>query len=573
MILLHRLTEYADRLDDLPPTAYTKIAIPWLIYLNEDGQLLNFIPTSSGKKRDRGKEFMVPNPDAKSKRAFGIRPNLLADRADYALGVCKDERKKERTKKLHQAFVELVQECLDATGEPAVAAVLRFLKDVDRGTIAIPAEITPDQRITFRVEDQLVVDLPSIWNFWLQRNFPAGEASFRCIVCGCSCQPVKRHPGAVKGIPGGQPSGLALVSANKKAFESYGLEESLIAPTCYTCAERYLKAINRLLESEANRYRVGSLVYLFWTKGEGFSPVSLFQTADPEEVKALIESVERGREYTAIDEEAFYATAFSASGGRVVVRRWLETTVGEVRQQIARWFRLQRIVESNGEEGRPIPLYNLAASLYHDPSKDMYPNVPRVLLDVALAGGPLPDWMLFQAVKRNRVEQCVTRPRAALIKMVLLSQKSIEGDGQMEALDLQNRDPAYLCGRLLAKLEAVQREAMPGIRETVVDRFFGTASSAPASVFGRLLRGAQSHLGKLRKNKPGTYHALQEQLGEIQARLTTFPKVLTLEQQGLFALGYYHQQAADRAAARAHRQSLEGTNKNKLLNSKEVIQK
>lgn len=60
----------------------------------------------------------------------------------------------------------------------------------------------------------------------------------------------------------------------------------------------------------------------------------------------------------------------------------------------------------------------------------------------------------------------------------------------MVQLDPDNPNSAYRCGRLLAVLEAVQRLAIPGIKATVVDRFFGTASSAPASVFGRLVRGA-----------------------------------------------------------------------------------
>jgi CRISPR-associated protein Csd1 len=184
------------------------------------------------------------------------------------------------------------------------------------------------------------------------------------------------------------------------------------------------------------------------------------------------------------------------------------------------------------------------------------PNVLKALLQTALKGGPLPLWLLFQAVQRNRAEQGVTRNRAALIKMVLLSQRDhINVEDAMEKLDSNNYDSAYLCGRLFALLEAVQRAAIPGINTTITDRFFGTASSAPASVFGRLLRGAQAHLGKLRKERPGTYEALQRRLEEVQTGLTTFPKTLTLEEQGLFSLGYYHQRAADRAAAIAYRQA------------------
>lgn len=121
----------------------------------------------------------------------------------------------------------------------------------------------------------------------------------------------------------------------------------------------------------------------------------------------------------------------------------------------------------------------------------------------------------------------------------------------MVQLDSNHPSPAYRCGRLLAVLEEVQRLAVPRAKATIVDRFFGTASSAPASVFGRLLRGAQPHLAKLERDRPGAYHALQSRLEEVQAGLTGFPRTLTLEDQGLFALGYYHQRAFDRAQARA----------------------
>src|SRR5262249_55647006 len=122
-------------------------------------------------------------------------------------------------------------------------------------------------------------------------------------------------------------------------------------------------------------------------------------------------------------------------------------------------------------------------------------------------------------------------------------------------LNLTNQDSAYLCGRLLAILEAVQRAAIPGVNATITDRFFGSASTAPASVFPRLLRGAQAHLSKLRNERPGTCEALKRMLEEVQVGLAAFPKTLTLEQQGFFSLGYYHQCAADRAAARAYRQA------------------
>ena len=127
----------------------------------------------------------------------------------------------------------------------------------------------------------------------------------------------------------------------------------------------------------------------------------------------------------------------------------------------------------------------------------------------------------------------------------------------MVQIDPENKSPAYLCGRLLAVLESVQYAAIPGANTTITDRFFGTASSAPASVFGRLVRGAQPHLSKLRRDRRGTYEALRKRIEEILGGLKTYPKTLTLEQQGVFGLGYYHQLAADRAARLAFRESHE----------------
>jgi CRISPR-associated protein Csd1 len=161
----------------------------------------------------------------------------------------------------------------------------------------------------------------------------------------------------------------------------------------------------------------------------------------------------------------------------------------------------------------------------------------------------------------------VSHPQAALVKMVLLSQQDAEQQEEGEELmsklvqlDSENRDPAYLCGRLLAVLEEAQWAAMGRVNATIIDRYFGTASSAPASVFGRLLTGAQAHLSTLRRDWPAKGQSLQKRLEEVQAGLQSFPRTLTLAQQGLFMLGYYHQRAADRAERLSRRRSAaEGT--------------
>jgi len=71
------------------------------------------------------------------------------------------------------------------------------------------------------------------------------------------------------------------------------------------------------------------------------------------------------------------------------------------------------------------------------------------------------------------------------------------------SLDLDNREPGYLLGRLLAVIDHVQQDALGGVNATLVDRYYGSASSTPAVVFPGLLRRSQHHFAKLRKESPG----------------------------------------------------------------------
>jgi CRISPR-associated protein Csd1 len=535
---------------------YIKTRIRWIMDLNASGKLLGFVATSSGGtgKKDRGKEFEAPHVG----RASGVAAKLLADNAEYLLGIRRAKSKPDRVAECHQDFVNLVRACAESTGEPTVNAVLTFLQQTDAKNLSLPQDFDPTDILTFRVDGQLPIELDSVKHFWASRSSVTEEgdgleqkasAVSQCLICGRSRPAVKRLPFKIKRIPGGQTSGNALISANVPAFESYGLEASLIAPTCQECGERFSKALNSLIEGAPTHIAIDPILYVFWTKEEaGFNVASLLQNPEPEEVKELIGSVFGGKAAAVgLDLTPFYAAALSASGARVAVRDWIDTTLGNAKRNISRYFVLQRIVDRDGSEGRPIGLYALAASTVRDARRELPPNVPKVLLNTALKGGPLPTWLLYEAVKRNRAEQGVTRPRAALIKMVLLSQSALNQEENMEQLDTGNTNPGYICGRLMGVLEAVQRAAMPGVNATITDRFFGTASSAPASVFPRLVRGAQAHLTKLRKEKRGAFEASQRRLEEVMAQLPSFPRVLTLEEQGLFSLGYYHQCAADRA--------------------------
>jgi CRISPR-associated protein Csd1 len=566
-MFLERLNEYASRLD-LPPTLYARSAVRYIITLDGEGRLLAPAPvdTADPSRREarRGEEYLVP----RVKRTVAVRPLLLADNAEYTLGLAREGSSAERVAACHAAYRELLERCAAATGEPAVRAVCAFLAGDGREALALPEDLDAGASIAFRVAGQFVHDLPAVRAFWAEVNAPDedGDAAPRmvCIVCGRERPVLRRLQTNIKGLPGGQTSGTSIISANAPAFESYGLEASLIAPTCASCGERFTIALNHLLRDPTAHLTMGGAALVCWTREEHpFNPFTFLAEPDPQAVLQLVEGIRAGRRPAPVDDTAFYAATLSGSGGRAVVRDWLDTTVAEAKRHLALWFARQQIVGEWGEPPEPIGIYALAACTVRDAKKDLAPPTMRALWRTALTGAPLPPALLAQALARARVQERrpdgrpaprVTRARAGLIRLALAGH--IVGSGTqgtedtMVQLEPTNPSPAYQCGRLLAVIEEAQRQAIPGANATVVDRFYGTASSAPASVFGRLLRGVQPHLAKLKRDRPGAYVALQSRLEEIQSNLGAFPRVLGLEEQGLFALGYYHQRAADRAASR-----------------------
>ena len=95
---------------------------------------------------------------------------------------------------------------------------------------------------------------------------------------------------------------------------------------------------------------------------------------------------------------------------------------------------------------------------------------------------------------------------------------------------------------LFSVLEALQQSANPGINATIRDRYFNSACATPAQVFPTLIKLAQNHLNKL---DDGLSIYYDKRMSDLCGRLTeSLPKHLTLEEQGVFQLGYYHQRQA-----------------------------
>lgn len=537
-MLLQRLIEHADRLAP-QPVNYTKKQVTWVAEIDREGRWIG----TGFVKLDKGREYIVPYIERSGKTP---PPILLFDKPEFALGVVigndKNDVDQQKATAKHQSFTRLVEECASQTSSADVLAVLTALNLTDRPQV--PKEMKSGDWILFRVQGQFPTDDRAVQRFWAARTARSTQSGdFMCVGCGQACTPEDRHRIPIP-LRGGHGKGTKLISANDPAYASYGLTESLIAPTCADCVRKYATSLCYLLDSESNHFVIGKMTYLFWAKSPSDINLLLLQDPDPESVKRLLLSPVIGQTRSELDTADFYAVALSPNVSRVVVRDWMEATVGNVEKRLASWFRRQQI----GGVERYHSLFALTSSFYSSRSKnvvdEMAPNVALYLLKHALYAQPLPQSLLLLALRRCVAEPAdrkFTAPRMSFLKLYLLQTRTFE-DGDLVALDEQRTEPGYVCGRVLAELERIQSLAVGNPNSSLVDRYYGTASTAPSTVFPYLISNAQNHLAKIRREKKGLFTILSREIAAIFDLMSDFPRRLLPEQQALFAIGYYHQQ-------------------------------
>lgn len=550
-MILERLLDFHDTTDQIIPASLKAQRVRWFLDLDEHGDFLGIVET--GTKKTEQKELVAPYASRQGTRP---PPFLLVDKPDYVLGFVAEKEKfpiekqrqiQEKADERHVEYVALCRRCAISEKSHAFDALLRFFEsNIDAARIeAERLPIKSGDLIAPRVGTQILSDLPGVRQFWesYQDEMAVESSSLiaECLVTGKMGPIARTHP--VELLVG--PNRVGLVSANENAFLSYGLQQSEIAPMSFTAARKYGEALRYLLENERHRLRVGSVTWIYWTRKDmGGDPLWAIKSAEPAEVENLLRTPRAGRLVAEVTANEFYALAVTANTSRMVVRSWITTTLDDVQRNIRRYFERMRLLDRDGQ-----PHYHkitaLAGSLVRE-FNDLQDHVLPGLLNTALWGRPLPLTLLHQAVQRARAERehVLTHPRASLIKLVLLSNPNLaEKNPMTDQLNPDHPQAAYQCGRLLALLDDIQYLAV-GARATLVDRYYGSASATPASVFGVLMRNAQNHLGKIRKTKAGFAIFFDRQIGEIIRNLDAaggFPRTLTLEEQGVFALGFYQE--------------------------------
>lgn len=560
MILQALVNYYSQRLS--LPDGYQKKDIPFLIVLDNRGAFTGIIDTRAGAgKVKRARSCLVPREVKRSGSKAWEKANLLWDTPAYVLGVSsKDaetaERKRQSFKKrFHLAFP-------DPEIDKGLAAVGSFL---ERGDIAAlqkdpvwPEILETDGYVSFKLADdeQLVCERHAVSaaiNAKTSEKKPLKHGV--CLITGEDDETAQLH-NAIKGVRGAQTSGANIVSFNLSAFSSFGKVQGFNAQVGRRAEFAYVTALNMLLDRDSRqRMQIGDATTVFWAErahemenwfADFFGdPPKGTNIQDCAGFKALIGAPRTGALPILDDKTSFHVLGLAPNASRIAVRFWYQGSVGEIAGHIRRHFEDIRIVHGQ-KDPEYLSLFRMLTSMaLLGKADNIPPNLAGDFMKSVLSGTPYPKTLLSSAILRCRAEQSVTYSRAALIKAVLARESRYRKSAQKEvgmSLDTSYVNPGYLLGRLFAALERAQEQASPGINATIRDRFYGAASSTPVAVFAHLMKLKNHHIAKI--NNKGSAVNLEKLIGEIVDKLgaaNAFPSHLPLDDQGRFAVGYYHQ--------------------------------
>jgi CRISPR-associated protein Csd1 len=483
-----------------------------------------------------------------------------------------------------------------ATNDEGVQAVLRFLERVSTGEqkVELPDDCKSNELFAFVFApdvDVPVHDRPKFREYWRDiRKTPAGNGEpteLHCLVTGDAIAEIGLFP-LIKRVPGGKTTGVGLVSFNNSAFWSHGWENNENAPIGRSAADACRDALNRLLDPAYPDPKNPQLqlpprnirlsvdaVICYWARGKQGGMLAdilsdLLNSDDPNRVADVYLSVWTGRQSAIDNPSAFYAVTLTGAQGRVIVRDWFESTVGQVMENLDQHFGDLRIVRNSRRlEERPLPLRVLLRSLAPLGDEKGIPDALAAdFVHAALQGRAYPLSLLQKAIERTRAEIGRSEwsdlerrdARAALVKAVLNRRRRHEPATHVRyqevdtTMNPNNDSPGYALGALIAVLERLQALALGDVNASLVDRYFSAASATPRGVFVRLLRNSLHHSRKAQDLEEGRERAQAFRCNRlIDAIVSRFdvdrrhyppqanglPAHLDLEQQGLFVLGYH----------------------------------
>lgn len=578
-MILQSLVRYYEILaekGEVERPGWSKAKVSFALEISEKGELIGVLPLKDLDERGKKmvwvpKEIRVPQMLT---RSSGVAANFLCDNTSYFLGT-DTKGKPERSLECFECAKEKHLEILKNADSPAAEAVKAYFETWDPGqTFHNPIlqpyldEMMAGANLIFLWKGRYVQEdreVQAAWETYRQQD--EQEAESICLVTGERSSIARIHSN-IKGLQGAQSSGAALVSFNAPAFESYGKEQSYNAPVGNYAVYAYTTALNYLLKNRRKMSYIGDTAVVYWAENgkeiyrNVFAAVSEPISDNQELVHDVFHNLELGR---AVDlqavqekldpEQKFYILGIAPNAARIAVRFFYTDSFGNILRHLKEHYDRMEIVRPAADTLRYLGVWRMLQETVNQKSKDKKPaaGLTAQVYQSIIAGGRYPNGLYQAVLGRIRADQDnsdqriykITRGKAAIIKAYLLRNASYEREVLTVALNEECKSPAYVAGRVFAMLEEIQEKANPGINSTIKDRYFNSACATPGVVFPILMKLKNSHIRKL--DSKGMRIYFEQKLTELEGMLeiqedgTIWPKRLSLEEQGAFILGYYHQ--------------------------------
>lgn len=578
-MILKELSELYDRLLKqgvrLPRMGYSSQKVSYRVIIRQDGSLvriedareveISYRETKKGlveSSRMVMKEYLVPGSSKPS--GSGANPCFLWDNPAYQLGCVEvKDRAREYFSAAKEAHIAVEKEI----NSSAFSAVCRFYETWNPDNCA---QYLPNKEIytgngIFYIEgeDSPVHEDAAVEHWWKSKGCNAwrkgeksqdGLVAGMCLVRGTRGKVATLHDPPIKGVANTQAMGAKLVSFNCKSFESYGKTQSENSPVSEEVAFAYCNALNYLLARKQCRCKIGDATAVFWTdapkeKAEEMELLigGFFDSLPEAQDKALVERVKNN--ITAIangrvpvdllhSELKFYILGLSPNVARLSVRFFKDGPLDELMLNLKDHYDNMRLQRRNEKFHDPevITPYFILKETARD-ADGIPPLFSGALMRSILFKNPYPDSIAAAIMRRFKADKDVNYVRCAYLKAWLNRKSSNYQIKPM--LDHNNDQPGYVMGRLFALLQKTQTEAHPALNRTIQDAYYSSASTTPGIVFPRLLKLFRHHVARLPHE--GMKIMREKQLQDVMSLLSSFPSRLGVEQQGMFALGFYHQ--------------------------------
>ena len=294
-MLISALCDYYDELakdGKLVPEGYSKQSVDYLIALSPDGKIDDIIDwriteqttAKNGKIKEikRPRTIILPLRSEKP----GIDFNMVEHRPLYIFGLNFDKKeivfspddKTDKAKKSHALFRDESLRRIEGLNSPVVNAFRNFLqnwipeqetenpllKDIEKvynsSYFAFCLSGRPD--ILLHEDGQI----KEIWEQHFAEKAADGDYKTQCAVTG-EIQPIARIHNKIKGLAGGQASGMVLVGFKTSAGWSYGNEQSYNSNISKSVMEKYTYALNYLIKDRKHKQLMDDITILFWAEG------------------------------------------------------------------------------------------------------------------------------------------------------------------------------------------------------------------------------------------------------------------------------------------------------------------